>query len=321
MRDGNWHPFPGCVIDSLEVSLNGYELDNNIIHTADRISESNKTIVLNWDTPPPLPLFVPSQDQKLSEYGESQFLIADSRISENEIERLYGVYSEIVTQLKQRVLQNNQTNDSLQIALIPMTKYGRYDLLSNTIFLPEKDSVIYNFQSDIKRFQDYQNSSELNNPDSFYSRWIAERMIRMWWCGLDFCPDIQVKRYDISALTTKRMFDDSDPDVKPVLNSLLSYSALQLAEPLVGSEFLVEEIEHRRLLVEAQDEFPFRPIAFGYYSNINELMVRLDGLWETIGEDAYWDMVNTYRDSYGDTSISLYDFEKFIKQETGVDLP
>lgn len=319
VRDGNWHIFPKCFLDSLTLTVEGIRSNETIVHTADNVTFSGTKMVLNWQSPVPLPLIALSQNYHIVQITEKAHLTMPANsIPVKEVDRLFGVYPVLMNQIDHR-LGIDALNRPSQIAIVPLIKYGRYDPDSRTLFLPERDNLLLQYQYRVFQYQESGWATELTKPDALYSRWVSERIIRLWWSCNDFDPSIQVYGYSISAIEAKYQISDSDPDTKPVLNALLSYSALRLVEPAVGSAYTREEIAIRSKL--ANDEWVYADLPLSLFPDVNSLMVRLHNFWLLHGDDFFWQLVNEYRTAFGNTSIPLKDFEFFVKQVTGADLP
>lgn len=319
IRDGNWRPFSKCSVNSLTLTMEGIKSNELIVHTADSASFSDTKVVLNWQSPVPLALFALSQNYRTVQITEKAHLIMpDDGIPNKEVNRLFSIYPALMHQIE-RVSGTESSNSPSQIVIVPLIKYGAYDPDSGTLFLPERDTLLLQYQYRMFQYQESGWATELTEPDALYARWTSERMMRLWWSSNDFDSSIQVYGYGISAIQSHYQITDSAPDTKPVLNALLSYSALRLVEPIVGSTYVREEMATRSKL--ANDDWTPIDLPMSLFPNVNSLMVRFDNFWLQYGEDSFWRLVKEYRAAFGSTSISLKDFEFFVKEITGVDLP
>ncbi len=310
-RDGNWHPFPGCPLDALKVVLKGMPLYSPIAHTADVVVYSSGRSILAWERRPPLALFSTSPYYQETQLGEGVLLTAPASISSDEIERVFAPYFVLMQQIDVYLQQEGTSNSRIQVVMIPLIGYGKYDPSSGILFLPETDYLPMRYQG--LSFTD----RKIDSPDLLYKRWVAERMVRLWWCSDDICTVPQVASYGSS-----RWLSNANEDNRTVLNALLFYTALRLSEPLVGQEFVTEEmaLHYRVASGEMLVERLGLPWAF-YPTEINRLIVVLDKVWEEAGAQSFWRLIREYHRLYGDISISVEEFGHFVKQMTGITLP
>jgi len=313
-RDGNWHPFPDCPLDALTVELNGAPSHSQIIHTADKAASSPGRTVLTWERQPPLPLFAASLNYRTTQVGEAKELTPPRLLPQNELDWVSAPYPVVLEQIDIHLQQRkNSTSQPFQIAILPLIKYGSYDPLTGTLLLPERDPLLVAYEN-----VPYPGTSAISSPDLLYKRWVAERMMRLWWCNDNICPALQVDGYGISYMELPGSIEQG----KTTLDALLTYTALRLAEPLVGKEFVAEEMDARRRMLGDEIVLTAEWLPLAVYSpEINRMVVQLDKIWEEAGAESFWRLVLEYHRLYGTTSLSEEEFEKFVKQVTGVNLP
>jgi len=313
-RDGNWHPFPYCSLNTLTVELNEMPLNAKIMHTADKVKSSPSHTILTWERQPPLPLVTTSLNYKTIQLGETPLLIGPGYIPHSELDWVFAPYLTLMKQIDASLQQGNLSNSQqFQIAILPHIKHGSYDARSGTLLLPETDPLLLGYEN----LPDL-GTARLNTPNLVYQRWVAERMIRLWWCSENACPALQVNGYNIGYME----FPGSNEQGKTTLDALLTYTALRLAEPLVGQEFVAEELDARRQMVgdEVALTANWLPLAV-LAPEINSVVQGLDKIWEEAGAEAFWQLVCEYHRLYGTTSLSENEFRDFAKRITGVDLP
>jgi len=310
-RDGNWHPFPGCSLDALKIELKEVPSHSRMVHTADNVVSSPSHITLMWERRPPLALLSTSPHYQATRLGKNTLLMPSAYISYNDQERFFAPYFVLMQQIDIYLQQERPSNGSFQIAIIPLIRHGKYDPSSGTLFLPETDYLPMRYRG--LSYSDEQ----INSPDLLYRRWVAERLIRLWWCSDDICTVPQV-----ASDSSFNWLSDAKEGGGTVLNALLFYTALRLSEPLVGPEFVTEEmnLHYRMASGETWAESAGLPWAF-YPTDIHQLMVSLDKVWEEAGAQSFWRLVQAYHRSYGNMSLSVEEFSHFVKQMTGTTLP
>ncbi len=313
-RDGNWHPFPDCPLDALTVELNGAPSHSQMIHTADKATSSFGQTVLIWERQPPLPLIAASLNYRTTQVGEAKELTPPRLLPQNELDWVSAPYPVVMEQIDIHLQQRkNSTSQPFQIAILPLIKYGSYDPLTGTLLLPERDPLLVAYEN-----VPYPGTSGINSPDLLYKRWVAERMMRLWWCNDNICPALQVDGYGISYMELPGSIEQG----KTTLDALLTYTALRLAELLVGKEFVAEEMDARRRMLGDEIILTAEWLPLAVYSpEINRMVVQLDKIWEEAGAESFWRLVLEYHRLYDTTSLSEEEFEKFVKQITGVNLP
>lgn len=316
-RDGNWHPFPGCHVDALTIELPPPHLNSEIMSTtATTRLYSPDQLILTWEQPP-LPLFIQTTNYRTVQLREdSILLVAPEYITQKELNRIYTPYALLIEQIDTHLRQGDISNSlPSQIAILPLIKYGRYDPISRSLFLPERDSMLWLYEALLA----YGDSGALDRPDSFYSRWVAERMMRLWWCSDNFCPALQV----FGAYISFRQIPNSIESDKTTLNALISYAALRLAEPLVGQGFIDDEINIRSRMIDYTTDVwlsGFLPLARESPAT-NHMIIRLNEFWNDHGSGSFWKLVRDYHYLYGTTSLPDDEFENFVEQVTGAELP
>ena len=106
-----------------------------------------------------------------------------------------------------------------------------------------------------------------------------------------------------------------------VLNALLTYSSLQLSEPLTGQDFIDEEITERESMVNDPkyiERAMFIKLPMIDSLTVDSLIIRLDTLWQQVGPAEFWQLVRDYRSTYGISSPSEDEFSRFVEQVTGM---
>ena len=316
-RDGNWHPFPGCHVDTLTIKLSPPHLNSEIMSTtATTRLYSSDQLILTWEQPP-LPLLIRTTNYRTVQLREdSILLVAPDYMTQEKLNELYTPYAILIEQIDTHLRQGDISDSPpSQIAILPLIKYGRYDPVSRSLFLPERDSMMWLYE----RLLAYGESGALDRPDLLYSRWVAERMMRLWWCSDIFCSTLQVYGPRISFQNIPASIESD----KTTLNALISYAALRLVEPLVGQEFIDNEINIRGQMIDYTTfvwTSGFLPLASESPAT-NRIMIRLNEFWNEHGADAFWNLARNYHYLYGTTSLPEDEFENFVEQVTGVNLP
>ena len=307
-RDGNWHPFPRCVPDSLKVELVGAPW--HMVHTADSIETSPGRVTLIWEQQPPTPLLAASQNYQTIKMGASTLFTAPHQVPERELDTLFSPYPVLMSQIETH-LQEGKPPDSRanRIAVVPLLKYDSYDPSSGVYLLPEDRGIASLL------FKPESSQGVMYSPELLYQRWVAEQIIRSWWCSTSACPQLQGQVNDTVP------YDASGLENQTVLNALLTYSALRLSEPLISQKFVTEEIEARQRMVKDRILWVELDLPFDHSPVINSMIVQLHRLWEQTGPEPFWQLVREYRRFYGTTSISEEEFGRFVEKITGENLP
>jgi len=309
LRNGNWHPLPACPMTSLEVKITGADSFAQVIHTADKAMSSPGQILLTWKTQPPLPLFIASQNYQTTRVGEAVLYSAPLYIPEKEADAVFFPYPVLMTQME-TCLQEGKPSDfkEFRIALTPLIKNGYYDPSSGVFMLPENIIKFYPVLMDNTSIS---KSGPLNSPELLYPRWVAEHMLRLWWCGDSICP----------VMLDNDTFDDNRIKGQDTLHALLTYSALRMAEPLVGQDFVEAEIIMRQRLLEDQSLWLGLKIPEKFSLDTNRLVVQLHGLADRTGPELFCRLTREYRRLYGNASLSDGEFALFVERETGESFP
>ena len=311
-RDGNWHPFPNCVPETLKVELAGDF--GPMLHTADGIESSDGRTTLMWTEPPPQALLAASQNYQSSQIDTTVTLfMAPNSIPEDQINTVYSPYSVLLSEINAHLEEKDAGNKRMdQIAIVPLISYDSYDSSSGVYFLPEKRRLDDRFLLKLSA-----NSQKLiSNPELLYPRWVAEQMIRAWWCSSNACPRVQANVFDIWH------YEKDWVENQAVLNALLTYSSLRLSEPLTGQDFVDEEIASRQSMVNDPMRYMERAMFIELPMidslTVDSLIIRLDTLWQQVGPAEFWQLVRDYRNTYGISSPSEDEFSRFVEQVTGM---
>lgn len=317
-RDGNWRPFPGCAPDRLAVAVVG--APEHMIHTADRRETSADRVTLIWEQRPPLPLFAASRLYRRLQVEGAAVLIAPRHLPEGQLEAVLFPYAALLSQMETYLAEEKQPGAAgVQIAVTPLLKYSSYDPSSGVFFLPEALEDAPLLLKNPASFQD-----PLYVPDLLYRRWAAEQVLRAWWRHSETCSLLQAYGASASyllAFTLPGSSEASAAESQTVLNALITYAALQLAEPLLGQEFVAEEIRARQRMLEDQVLWINTSLPLDHSPEINRLVVRLHRLWEATGPGPFWRLAREYRRQYGTVSLPEDQFTQFVEQVTGVNLP
>jgi hypothetical protein len=309
-RDGNWRPFPICVPETLKVELVGDF--GPMLHTGDSIESSDGQTTLIWTEPPPQALLAASQNYQSSQIDTVTFFMAPNSIPEDQINTVYSPYSVLLSEIIAHLEEKDAGNKRMdQIAIVPLISYDSYDSSSGVYFLPEKRRLDDRFLLELSA-----NSQKLiSNPELLYPRWVAEQMIRAWWCSSIACPQVQANVFDTWY------YEKDWVENQAVLNALLTYSSLQLSEPLTGQDFIDEEITERESMVNDPkyiERAMFIKLPMIDSLTVDSLIIRLDALWQQVGPAEFWQLVRDYRNTYGISSPSEDEFSRFVEQVTGM---
>lgn len=321
-EDGNWRPFSSCPLDELTVTWPDAPVD--VVHTADQETISPEGLTLQWEDPP-RPLLAASMNYGTVQIGEVTLLTAPNSIPADQLETVYSPYAAMLS-LMTTLLQEEVFSGAPEGRLVatPLLKYDRYDPQAGVYWIAGEENTRLLLRDSAESLQ-----GEIYNPGRLYSRWTAETMLRTWWCQEQACPLFQARgkfnqNYSMIDLTAQGPLSFTGQvqlEDQPVLNALASYSALRLSEPVVGEAFVAEEMAARQRVMEDYMFYLQLDLPFAHSPQVNELMIRLDGLWEAAGPEAFWNLVREYQRSYGVTSLSTADFETIVEQETGTPLP
>ncbi len=310
VRDGNWHPFSWCAPDQLSIAWLGAPA-SGIVQTADRIESSPDHTMLVWDQQPPHPLFVASQNYETIQIGGGILFAAPDHISDRELEAVYFPYPALLKQVDLFLQEEARpTSQPYQIAIVPLLNYDSYDPSSGVYLIPETRKVTQILVKNNK-----QPETNLDTPQLLYQRWVATDVLRAWWCSSDPCLQLQAD----SSFPGQSWI--SGWEDQPVLDALISYASLRLAEPLVSEEFIDEEIAARQQALADTTFWTGLNLPFVLPSETNNLVVRLHGLWEQTGPELFWQLVREYHQKFGNTSLPEEDFARFVVEVTGTKLP
>lgn len=291
IRDGNWHPLPACQPQSLQVDLLQPPL--HVVHTADRAKQTADRLTLIWERPPPLPLFTASHRYQIKVLDGALLFLPPQRLAEHAIAEVASPYVAMMAFIEQQLLAQPARLAPYQIAYVPLIRHDYYDPASRVLWLSDT-----RLEVPLIPEQYLAGTGPLASRDALYRRWIAERMVHLWWCGEGECLLAQ----------PEQSFTQAEP---VVMSALISYTALRLAEPLVGSAFVEAELATRqRILAEpaAWVEVWLPHVAM---FEVNQLMLHLDALWHEAGSEALWRIAREYRQHYGTDSISVEAFWQF----------
>lgn len=320
VRDGNWHPFPWCVPEQLIIEGKGTL--TSLVHTAEKLESSSGHVKLTWSRKPPLPLIALSRNYRTMEIGKTKVLVAPSHLSDQQWKEILAPYPVLMNLIQEHL--HEESSSSLQshytIAQVPLLRYGRYDPVSGIVLLKEFSPLDYFVP---ERY--VSSEGPLRSQESLYQRWVAERMMRMWWCRDSLCPELQVSSsgYSIGHQLLARPDGSNDAEYhgRTILDALLSYAALRLAVPLVGDEFVTAEMSARQNTL--QDETAWTEYLLPLISSpeTNRWVLRLHKLWAEIGPESFWRLVRETHRHYGRQSLSAKDFSDFVEATTGRALP
>jgi len=311
VRAGNWHPFSWCAPDQLNIAWRGAPA-SGIVQTADRVESSPDRVTLIWDHQPPLPLLAASQNYEKVQSAESTFFVAPDHISDREFETVYKPYPSLLKQISSLLEEEKQpSSQPYQIAVVPFIVYDSYDPSSRVYLIPETRQITKILIEDNNK----QPQTTLDTPQLLYQRWVATDVLRAWWCSSDPCLQLQAD----SSFPGQSWI--SGWEDQPVLDALISYASLRLAEPLVSEEFIDEEIAARQQALADTTFWTGLNLPFVLPSETNNLVVRLHGLWEQTGPEPFWQLVREYHQQFGNTSLSEEDFARFVVEVTGTELP
>ncbi|HEY61546.1 hypothetical protein B5M50_05625 [candidate division KSB1 bacterium 4484_219] len=313
VRDGNWHPFSWCALDQLSIGWIGVP-NSGIVQTADRMVSYPDRVTLIWDQQPPLPLLATSQNYDTFQMTESRFFVSPDNISDREFEVVYNSYPVLLKQIDLFLQEEKRSSSQpYQIATVPLLKYSLYDPSTRIYLLPESRDVTHLLINE----NNEKSQTVINSPELLYRRWVATDVLRAWWCSSNPCLQLQaeVGYHPIQ-------FGISGFEGKTVLDALISYASLQLAEPLVGQQFIAEEIAARQHAMEDPIFFTsLVQLPSLYSTETNSLVVQLHGLWEQADPETFWQLVREYHRQFGNTSLSEEDFARFVLKVTGFELP
>ena len=239
--------------------------------------------------------------------------MAPNSIPEDQINTVYSPYSVLLSEIIAHLEEKDAGNKRMdQIAIVPLISYDSYDSSSGVYFLPEKRRLDDRFLLELSA-----NSQKLiSNPELLYPRWVAEQMIRAWWCSSIACPQVQANVFDTWY------YEKDWVENQAVLNALLTYSSLRLSEPLTGQDFVDEEIASRQSMVNDPMRYMERAMFIELPMidslTVDSLIIRLDTLWQQVGPAEFWQLVRDYRSTYGISSPSEDEFSRFVEQVTGM---
>jgi len=320
VRDGNWHPFPWCAPNRLFVEVEGSS--GNLIHTAGKIESSPDRFKLTWFQNPPLPLIALSRNYRMMNIDNAKVLVAPMHLSTRQWKEILTPYPVLMKSIQEYLLEETPPPQGhYKIVQVPLLKYGRYDPGLGVLFLKEFSPL------DFLVPRHYVSSAgPLHSQELLYRRWVAERMMRTWWCRESICPKLQVtssRGYEIGhlLLAQPQSLGEAEHAGLETLDALLSYAALRLGASLVGDEFITAEMSARNDAL--QDEMMWTEFLLPliYSPETNRLMLRLHKLWEMVGPGPFWHMVRETHRIYGDQPVSAKEFSDFVKKTTGQALP
>jgi len=313
VEDGNWHPFSSCQLDALTVTWT--DAPTQIEHTADNETSTPEGLTLHWEDPP-RPLLASSPTYETTLMLGVELTTPPFDIPKRQMEAVYAPYAALLTRLTSLLKETSADAPEGQLVKVPLLKYDRYDPQTGTYWIAGHNAPI------LLRNSADSLTDAIYDPTQLYMRWTADTMMRTWWCQTQACPVFQNQGYENSlAGYTADPIEMGQQEYQPVLNALASYAALRLSEPLVDEGFVEQEMAARQRALDENMFWVQLRFPLASSSNVNDMMIRLDGLWEAAGPKAFWTLVQEYQHTYGTTSLSIADFETFVEQTTGVPRP
>lgn len=291
LSDGNWYPFFDILSPThLEITVLGEKM--NCVDSAYEKRSNRNGSTFIWAESPPL-LIACSSFFHRADWSDATVLypldyqhLLDTAIRpyvSTSVQLGYWLYSHQPRPLK--------------VAVLPLLNRPFYDATTGMLFLDEEGMKLYGVSLNFGGSQ---------HP-VVYKRWAAERMIRAWWCQKYKCY--------LGPSYIGEWHQPTEENV--VTETLLSYIALRLTEPVARAELVTSELEFRaNSSPELQVLSPYPELGVS-----SPLFVRLDRLWNLIGQENFWDMVRTYAIEFGEQSPSVEAFEIFVEKTTGVRLP
>jgi len=293
---GNWYPFSHLGAPAnFTLSILG-EPNSTIVSSASQTSlEAGKQNFI-WSSPLPSPLFALTESNNKADWPNVTVLMPPAY--EHIAHDVILAYVDSAFKLDQEL--QRLSGQPLQAVVLPLIRQSLYDSKTGTLFLSETV------------FQQYRmNFYYANEPrQSIYHRWATESMIRIWWCQAGEClptPPFIGFAYEAQG--------------DAVTETLLSYLALRLAEPYVGGDFIVREIQERITIRCSPELYVNSPYPYLGISPSSSLFIRLHRLWERVGPEKFWEFTGIYQATYGKEAPTLLEFEAFTLSATGLPLP
>lgn len=300
MRDGDWNPLAECAMDSLTVRF-PLPKGSHLMHTASEVSAQGDLTVLQWKKLPSTLLFLYSPELEQRQILDSTLFTGRQEISNSVAEKVYSPHAYLIPEIDKKMRTAAPANGSLKIVSVPLLKNDYYDPASKLYFVARNYDAELTFKSKSKADSVY----TLNN----YQYRVARTVLASWWCSQEPCWQAQVDPGRLFNLSAEG--DNSNH----VIQALLAYSSLRLAEPLTGTAYTEDTL--RKLNPDGAPasvtELP--PV------NLNtgtKLLVReLHEFWMSVGDETYWQMVRQYHTDYGVQSISPDALQAFLLQFRG----
>lgn len=292
---GNWYPFSYLgAPTNFRLSILG-ETNSTVVSTASQTSlEANKQIFI-WSAPLPSPVLALTKSNSKVYWPNVTVLMPSAY--EHIAHDVVLAYVDSASKLDQELLHLSPERP-LQVVVLPLIERSLYDSKTGTLFLSE--TVFQQYRLNFY----YANESR----QSLYQRWATETMTRIWWCQAAECLSIP----PYIGFTYEAQGD-------AVTETLLSYLALRLVEPNVGSDFVNREIQQRIMAHCSPESYVNSP--YPYLGISPSLFIRLHRFWEIVGSDKFWELAGIYQITYGKESPTLLDFEAFALSVTGLPLP
>ncbi|MDH5506902.1 MAG: hypothetical protein OEZ02_06745 [Anaerolineae bacterium] len=294
---GNWSPFSESLLPHrLELVLTG--VFPEMVSNADDIRDLPKGKQLVWNHIQPGALVALSSSYR-------QFLVGDAVVySPTDYEHLLDIVAPVSASIvgtMETAFLGEAQGKAISIAIVPFNQLPQYSLGDGLIFLPENYFRMY---ASLSATQNYE-------APIIFKRLAAEIMMRAWWCQYRHC-----------FIQPVMIGDYMEGDEDAITPTILSFMALKQSQALLGESFAASEIQARRARV-LDNIFFFTPndVIFPSLGISNALFVRLNDLWNQLGQDAFLRLVISFDQTYADGQLSIDEFEQFVFKQSGVALP
>jgi len=293
LRDGNWYPFFNTLSPTyLEITVLGEGMTCIDSASEKQSNASGSTFI--WAEPSTILLACSSYFHQAT---WSDIIVLYPEDYKHLLDTVIQPYASTALQMDYRLYSNQPR--PLKVAILPLLNRPFYDSTTGMLFLDEEG---------VEQYGENFNYGETSRSVA-YKRWASERMVRVWWC----------QKYNCYAVPYYLGQRHQPTEENVVAETLLSYLAFRLTEPLDGEEPLTSELEFRANSIFAPELQAFSP-----YPELGvspSLFIRLDKLWKLIGQENFWNMVRTYAIKFEGHSQSIDAFEVFIEKTTGASLP
>ncbi len=303
LMTGSWHPFPGCLMERLQVRLKQVPCESCIAVTGTPEQwRSEKVWNFFWEKPPNQgPLLAVTTTYQVIEQGGKRFLFPSHTFPNQAQVELVAPYWTTLEHMEQSGLLIEE--EARTLAVVDLLTYPRWSQ-EGLLLVPlvPMDAV------------------------SNYQRYVALTLLMGWWCqGAESCvvqfadtlseweqhnplpPNISPKNADQLSQWFKLQNQNTPPKEVSVLPSLLLYAAYRLQDPV--STYQPLHIDFFGRLAG-----PFLAKRSPFVLNI------LDALYRQ-GSSHFWHILRVYRTTYGLRDISLAAFSRWVENDLGVMLP